>query len=65
MYVILNPSASLRINSAKNLIISTESIREILRLAPQNDITTQSSRKGEKLRGDFFIIYCCLWILRD
>ncbi len=30
------------LNEVKNLIISTESIREILRLSPQNDITTQS-----------------------
>jgi hypothetical protein len=29
-------------NSAKDLIISTESTIEILRLAPQNDISTQS-----------------------
>ena len=40
--VILSPFASLRINSAKNLIASTESTIEILRLPPQNDITTQS-----------------------
>ena len=30
------------LSEAKNLIISTESIIEILRLSPQNDITTQS-----------------------
>ncbi len=30
------------LNEVKNLIISTESIIEILRLSPQNDITTQS-----------------------
>jgi len=30
------------LNEAKNLIISTQSIVEILRLMPQNDITTQS-----------------------
>jgi hypothetical protein len=54
MFVILNPSPfvtlsetkgldfRLRVNSVKNLIISTESIIEILRLTPQNDITTQS-----------------------
>ena len=30
------------LNEVKNLIISTESIVEILRLMPQNDITTQS-----------------------
>ena len=58
MFVILNPSPCvtlseakglgfrLRVNSVKNLIISTESIIEILRLSPQNDITTQSP-KGE------------------
>jgi hypothetical protein len=34
--------STLRMNSAKDLIISTESTIEILRLAPQNDITTQS-----------------------
>ena len=32
----------LRINSAKNLIISNELTVEILRLSPQNDIKTQS-----------------------
>jgi hypothetical protein len=30
------------LNEAKNLIISTESIAEILRLMPQNDIKTHS-----------------------
>jgi hypothetical protein len=30
------------LNEVKNLIISTESIIEILRLSPQNDIVTQS-----------------------
>jgi hypothetical protein len=30
----------------KNLMISTESIIEILRLSPQNDITTQSLKGG-------------------
>ncbi len=55
--VILNPSPvipseaknldfELRAGSVKDLIISTESIREILRLTPQNDITTQSLVKG-------------------
>jgi hypothetical protein len=34
------------LNEVKNLIISTESIIEILRLSPQNDIVTQSL-KGE------------------
>jgi hypothetical protein len=32
------------LNEVKNLMISTESIIEILRLSPQNDITTQSPR---------------------
>ena len=36
--VILNPALS----GMKNLIISTESITEILRLTPQNDHATQS-----------------------
>jgi len=43
------------LNEVKNLIISTESITEILRLTPQSDITTQSP-KGE---GDL-IIRCIL-----
>jgi len=30
------------LNEVKNLMISSESIIEILRLSPQNDITTQS-----------------------
>jgi hypothetical protein len=58
MVVILSPSlvilsetkdlgSTLRMNSAKNLIISTESTIEILRLAPQNDITTQSLYERE------------------
>ncbi len=34
------------LNEVKNLIISTESIIEILRLMPQDDIATQS-RTGE------------------
>jgi hypothetical protein len=54
VFVILNPSPfvilseakdldfGLRVNSVKNLRESTESIIEILRLSPQNDITTQS-----------------------
>jgi hypothetical protein len=37
------------LNEVKNLIISTESIIEILRLMPQNDITTQSRRGGNSL----------------
>ena len=37
------------LNEVKNLMISTESIIEILRLSPQNDITTQSL-KGEGLK---------------
>jgi hypothetical protein len=35
------------LSEAKNLIISSESTMEILRLSPQNDITTQSCRWGE------------------
>jgi hypothetical protein len=34
------------LSEAKNLIISTESTIEILRLQPQNDITTQSPERG-------------------
>ena len=34
------------LNEVKNLIISTESIIEILRLSPQNDITIQSLDGG-------------------
>jgi hypothetical protein len=59
MVVILSPSlvilsetkdlgSTLRMNSAKNLIISTESTIEILRLPPQNDIATQPL-KGEEV----------------
>jgi hypothetical protein len=58
MVVILSPSlvilsetkdlgSTLRMNSAENPIISTESTIEILRLAPQNDITTQSLYERE------------------
>ncbi|OGP76888.1 MAG: hypothetical protein A2V86_10915 [Deltaproteobacteria bacterium RBG_16_49_23] len=67
MFVILNPSLTvtlsearslsfpLRVNSVKNLMISTESIIEILRLSPQNDITTQSLGGEGGVRGlDFF-----------
>ncbi len=39
------------LSEAKNLIISTESTMEILRLTPQNDITTQSL-KGGSCRGN-------------
>jgi hypothetical protein len=35
------------LSEAKNLIISNESTTEILRLSPQNDITTQSLRGRE------------------
>jgi hypothetical protein len=39
------------LSEAKNLIISTESIVEILRLTPQNDITTHSPKaKGGELQ---------------
>jgi len=37
------------LNRVKNLMISTESIREILRLSPQNDITTQPLLKRGKI----------------
>ena len=42
------------LNEVKNLIISTESIIEILRLTPQNDIETQS-RRGEGEGGGVFL----------
>ena len=47
----------------KNLMISTESIIEILRLSPQNDITTQSlgrEGKGDPDFGDsdLFEVWC-------
>jgi hypothetical protein len=35
------------LNEVKNLTISTESIIEILRLTPQNDIVTESPRGEE------------------
>ena len=38
------------LNEVKNLMISTESIIEILRPSPQNDITTQSI-EGEEGSG--------------
>ena len=54
--VILNETkdlgSTLRMNSAKDLIISTESTIEILRLAPQNDISTQSYSCLLKWRGE-------------
>ncbi|OGP91073.1 MAG: hypothetical protein A2157_19720 [Deltaproteobacteria bacterium RBG_16_47_11] len=61
MVVILNPSpvilseaknldSWLRVNSVKNLMISTESTIKILRLSPQNDIATQPPR-GEGQGG--------------
>jgi len=65
MFVILNPSPCvtlseakglvfwLRVNSVKNLRESIDYKTEILRLTPQNDITTQSPRgegKGEGTR---------------
>ena len=43
MVVILNPV----LDGMKNLMISTESTIEILRLSPQNDITTPSPDEGE------------------
>ena len=57
MFVILSPSPCvtlseakglafwLRVNSVKNLIEPTSEKTEILRLTPQNDITTQSLGK--------------------
>ncbi len=43
------------LNEVKNLIVSIKSIIEILRLKPQNDITTQSL--GGELHRDPFIKY--------
>ncbi len=37
------------LNEVKNLIISTESIIEILRLPPQDDIATQSHEGGVRV----------------
>jgi hypothetical protein len=63
MLVILNPSpfvtlseakglvGRLRINSVKNLIESIGWKTEILRLMPQNDITTQSPGERGRVRG--------------
>ena len=42
------------LNEVKNLMISNESIIEILRLSPQNDITTQSQR-GESEGMDLLL----------
>ena len=42
------------LNEVKNLMISTESIIEILRLSPQNDITTQSLKGRELLNSSPF-----------
>jgi hypothetical protein len=36
------------LNEVKNLMISTQSIIEILRLSPQNDITTQPLKREER-----------------
>ena len=41
------------LNEVKNLMNSTESTAEILRLSPQNDIRTQSHRRG---RGIYFFL---------
>ena len=68
MVVILSPSlvilsetkdlgSTIRMNSAKNLIISTESTIEILLLPPQNDNTTQPPKGG---RGGIFTDRDCL-----
>ncbi|OGP79389.1 MAG: hypothetical protein A2V86_06990 [Deltaproteobacteria bacterium RBG_16_49_23] len=43
------------LNEVKNLMISTESIIEILRLSPQNDITTQSQRERTGVRVKVFL----------
>ncbi|OGP88236.1 MAG: hypothetical protein A2156_14345 [Deltaproteobacteria bacterium RBG_16_48_10] len=51
MSVILNPA----LGKMKNLILSTESIIEILRLTPQNDMVTQSPRGEEQHRDIFFL----------
>ncbi|HJX60848.1 MAG TPA: hypothetical protein VJ462_06125 [Thermodesulfobacteriota bacterium] len=61
MLVILNPSPVilnevknlchwLRVNSVKNLIESIGWKTEILRLMPQNDITTQSLRGSGRVK---------------
>ena len=50
MPVSVFPLALVILSEAKNLIISTESTIEILRLSPQNDITTRLLKEGE---GDF------------
>ena len=51
MVVILSPSTSLRVNSAKNLIISNESTVEILRPMPQNDIASLPLDGGGPSQG--------------
>jgi hypothetical protein len=44
------------LNEVKNLMISTESIIEILRLAPQNDMMTQSpGRRDERGKEQLWI----------
>jgi hypothetical protein len=50
------------LNEVKNLIISTESIIEILRLSPQNDITTQSLR-GEGWGKGIKVLVIEIWLL--
>ena len=40
------------LNEVKNLMISTESTIKILRLSPQNDITTESLEGGGDYWGD-------------
>jgi len=64
MFVILNPSTfvtlsvtkglafCLRVDSVKNLIESISWKTEILRLSPQNDITTQFPRGEGEGEGD-------------
>ncbi len=46
------------LNEVKNLMISAESIIEILRLLPQNDITAQSPDGKGKSRRDFALTVC-------
>jgi len=48
------------LNEVKNLMISTESTIEILRLSPQNDITIQSLRGRVGCgSGDKMDMLCC------
>jgi len=52
------------LNEVKNLMISTESIIEILRLSPQNDIMTQSLMGEGGARGNSVVgILVIIWYL--